>query len=512
MQRAGAVSRGGGRVYVFTSVVFAILAAYKTIQHLTFNTYAYDLGIRASILYNMAFRGRVWDSLHNLHGFSGHFHPISYFLAGLYWIWPNALLLCLLQAAAVSAGLLLFVLLMERLVEDPRLHLPLIALFLINPFLHNVLCYDFHPEVFAIPLTLLFFLLMERGDEKNEDKGAGQNSGSARRRGSRGDGNQRLGVLWLALIPALCLLALKEDMGILVFSLGIFSLLKRGWGAGILLCVTGLAWLPFALLFVIPHFQSSGQPTLISLHYQGLGSDGGEIMVTLLRKPWLILTQVFGRPQTLLTVALLTASVGAFALTRWEAALALPLLAAHLVSNNPHQMDLLWHYSAGILPLLLYSTLKGVQSLASRIKPAGLRERTSDRVSPGVRRRSSKSAPWLIWASLVLAVPAVILRFPNPFAEGINPARIEETYRLAEMIPEDASLSVSNNLAPHFVNRSEVALYPAIEGSQYVLVDLEANIYPAKWKQRYEEFAMLTSGYDTIYSRRGLMLLRLSKD
>lgn len=507
-QHAVTGSRGKGKAYIFTSIVFAALAAYKTIQHLTFNTYAYDLGIRSSILYNMAFQGRVWDSLHSLHGFSGHFHPISYFLAGLYWIWPNALLLCLLQALAVSAGLLLFVLLMERLVEDTRLHLPLIALFLINPFLHNVLCYDFHPEIFAIPLTLLFFFFIE----KNEDKGVGLYSSSARRRGSRGDGNQRHGVLWLALIPALCLLALKEDMGILVFSLGIFSLIKRGWGAGTLLCVTGLAWLPFALMVVIPHFQSSGQPALISLHYQGLGCDGGEIMVTLLRKPWLVLTQVFGRPQTLLTIALLTASVGAFALTRWEAALALPLLAAHLVSNNPHQMDLLWHYSAGILPLLLYSTLKGVQGLTSGIEPAGLRKRASDPASQGVRGRSSKSAPWLVWANLVLAVPAVILRFPNPFAEGIKLARIEETHRLKAMIPKDASLSVSNNLAPHFVNRGEVALYPAIEGSRYVLVDLEANIYPARWEGRYEEARMLTQDYDTIYSGDGLMLLERRKD
>jgi uncharacterized membrane protein len=125
------------RLLVFSGIVFVILGAYKTLQHLTFNTYAYDLGIRTSICYNIAFRGRVWDSLHSLHGFSGHFHPVSFLLAGLYRLWPNALLLCLLQALAVALGLFFLVKLLERKVEDRRKHLPVIALFLANPFLHS---------------------------------------------------------------------------------------------------------------------------------------------------------------------------------------------------------------------------------------------------------------------------------------------------------------------------------------------------------------------------------------
>ncbi|GAI39140.1 unnamed protein product, partial [marine sediment metagenome] len=111
------------RLLAFSGIVFVILGAYKTLQHLTFNTYAYDLGIRASILYNIAFRGRVWDSLHSFHGFSGHFHPISFLLAGLYRLWPNALLLCLLQALAVALGLFFLIKLLEGWVKDSRKHL-----------------------------------------------------------------------------------------------------------------------------------------------------------------------------------------------------------------------------------------------------------------------------------------------------------------------------------------------------------------------------------------------------
>lgn len=437
-------------LWLFTGIVFAVLALYKTFQHLTFNTQAYDLGIRASILYNIAFQGRVWDSLHSLHGFSGHFHPVSFFLAGFYRLWPNPLFLCLAQAAAVSAGLMFFLLLMKRLVEDKRKHLPLLGFYLVNPFLHNVLVHDFHPEIFAIPLVLGFFLLLDR------DKS------------------------WLAALPAFALLTLKEDMGLVLFALGVYALVRKRWILGGLMAVIGLVWLPLALLVIIPRFQAPGQTGLLLLHYQSLGSDPGGIISTLLSRPWLVLTQVLARPQTLLTIALLTASVGAFALTRWEAALVLPILAAQLVSDHPHQMALTWQYSAGVLPFLFFASLRGV----TRIRP------------------------WFLYLALVLAVPAIILRVPVPVSWQVKPNRITEIYALMSRIPRNASLSVSNNLAPHLVNRKDVVLYPRIEEARYVMVDLEGNIYPAPWRTRYEDLRKLTEGYDTLASYNGLVLLK----
>lgn len=467
------------RLFAFSGIVFAILAGYKTVQHLTFNTYAYDLGIRASILYNMAFQGRVWDSLNNLHGFSGHFHPISYLLAGLYWIWPNPLLLCLLQALAASAGLLLFVLLMDRLVEDKRKHVALIALFLANPFLHNVLCYDFHPEIFAIPLVLLFFFLMERSEGYNKDIGVKLNWGGTGR--GRPQGNTKY---LLGLLPAFCLLALKEDMGLLVFSLGIYALARRKWLMGSLMALVGLAWLPFVLTLVIPHFHAQGQTPLISLHYQVLGSSSAEIMGTLLKNPWLVLTQVFARSETLVTIALLAASVGSLALARWEVLLVLPLLFAQLVSDYPHQMALTWQYSAGILPLLFFSMIKG----------------------------AGKVRVGIMWLLAALAIPSAVMRFPNPFVQGVHTQRIRDTYRVIKMIPDTASVAVSNNLAPHLVNRRNVRLYPETDDARFILVDLEANIYPATWGARYEELERLSAGYRRVYSEKGLVLVEKNAD
>jgi len=441
------------RLLVFSGIVFLILGAYKTLQHLTFNTYAYDLGIRASILYNVAFRGRVWDSLHSLHGFSGHFHPVSFLLAGLYRLWPNALLLCVLQALAVSLGLFFLVKLLERKVEDRRKHLPLIALFLINPFLHHALCFDFHPEIFAIPLVLLFFYLFET------DRA------------------------WWALLPAFALLTLKEDMGLMLLALGIYALVKRRWVLGSVMAVIGLVWLPLVLFWILPVFRSPGQGELISAHYASLGSNAAEIITTILHRPWILVTQTFGRPQKLLTVALLVASVGAFALTRWEAALVISLLLAHLLSDGPHQSSLTCQYSAGILPLLFFASIKGIR----RIKVP------------------------VIWILAGLAIPAVVLRFPNPFKMGVDFQRTASIYRSIERIPADASLSVSNNLAPHLVNRKEVALYPRIGDADYVLVDLEGNIYPAQWETRYEDARRLTRGYDILTAQDGLLLLKLKK-
>jgi uncharacterized membrane protein len=262
--------------------------------------------------------------------------------------------------------------------------------------------------------------------------------------------------------------------------LGIYALAKRKWIQGPLMSVIGGAWLAFVLFVILPSFRAAGQTELISLHYAGLGSSAAEIIASILHRPWIIFTQTFGQPQKLLTIALLAASVGALALTRWEAALVLPLLLAHLLSNGPHQSSLAYQYSAGILPLLFFAAVKG----AKRIRIP------------------------VLYILLVLAIPAVVLRFPNPFKMGLDLKRAAYIHRLTKKIPPDASVSVSNNLAPHLVNRNEVTLYPRIENADYVLVDLEGNIYPAEWDSRYEDARRLTQGYDTLYSQDGLLLLR----
>ncbi|MCK4335026.1 DUF2079 domain-containing protein, partial [candidate division WOR-3 bacterium] len=84
-------------------------------------------------------------------------------------------------------------------------------------------------------------------------------------------------------------------------------------------------------------------------------------------------------------------------------------------------------------------------------------------------------------------------------------------YRSMERIPASSSVSVSNNLAPHVVNRKDVVLYPQTKDADYVLIDLEGNIYPAQWETRYEDARRLTRGYDTLTAQDGLLLLKLKK-
>ncbi len=431
------------------SALWAALSAYKVAQHLTFNTGAFDLGFRASILYNIAFHGRIWNSLTTGHGFSGHFHPISLALAPLYRVFPSPLLLSVMAAGSVAASFFLYLELADRNGLDRWRMAALAAMFLINPFLHQVLARDFHPEIFAIPLGLLFFVLLDSGRTA------------------------------LATLTALSLLTLKEDMGLLVLALGLDALFRKRWSAGILLTVVGVVWLPLTLLVIMPHFQTAGAAELLSFHYQVLGSSAREVLSEVVSKPWLVVNQVFGRSRTMLTLVLLAASAWP-AIIRPESMLALPLLFAHLASDYPHQMDLTWQYSAGILPLLFYATIKGARRLTS---------------------------PWF-WLLIIPAIPAAILRFPDPFPEGVDVAKVRARRALIEMVPSGASISVSNGLASHLVNRPEVVLYPRIGGSEFVLVDLEGNIYPAGWVSRMQDFQDSTSAYQLQAEEQGVFLLR----
>ncbi len=278
---------------------------------------------------------------------------------------------------------------------------------------------------------------------------------------------------------ALSLLTLKEDMALAVLALGLYALGRKQTRVGLTLVLLGAAWLPLVLLVVLPHFRPAGSTELISFHYQSLGANAREILTSLVFRPWLVVMQILGRCRTRWTLVMLAASMWPALFSRISL-LALPLLLAHLASDYPHQMDLTWQYSAGILPFLLYAIIRGV---------------------PGLPRR------WR-WLWLIPTIPVIILRFPDPFPEGLDWGRTVKRHRLIDMVPAEASLSVSNSLAPYVINRPEVLLYPRIGDAQYVLVDLSANIYPAPWETRFQDLEDSTGHYRLLYEEDGMYLMK----
>ncbi len=144
-------------------VAAAVLAAYSIARHNAFNSKAYDLGLHAQVWWNTS-QGRPFAGSVEVDNYLGdHVSPIILPLAPLYSLWPDARLLLLLQAAALAVGAWPLALLARRRL---RPHWPqgahlaallLAAIYLTYPALGFVNRFEFHEEVFAVPLLLLAF-------------------------------------------------------------------------------------------------------------------------------------------------------------------------------------------------------------------------------------------------------------------------------------------------------------------------------------------------------------------
>ena len=79
----------------------------------------------------------------------------------------------------------------------------------------------------------------------------------------------------------------KEEVALALAMLGVWMMVRgitrRRYGA--FLAAASLAWVAFAVLSIIPHYNA-GQGSEFVDRYGSLGSDGGGVLTTLLTRPW----------------------------------------------------------------------------------------------------------------------------------------------------------------------------------------------------------------------------------
>jgi uncharacterized membrane protein len=153
---------------LLTLAAAVLLGAYKTLQHWTFRTHAFDTGIYANVAWNVAHgRGFHSDVLGHSH-LGEHISPVTALFAPVMWVWPSALPLLLAQAFAFALTLPALVLVFEALFEglDRRPARAatgvLLALFVAyRPAIH-ALHFEFHPSTLGMPLVAIAILALHR--------------------------------------------------------------------------------------------------------------------------------------------------------------------------------------------------------------------------------------------------------------------------------------------------------------------------------------------------------------
>lgn len=427
-------------------LLFGVLVGGLAIlRHLVYQSRGFDLGIFDQIFYNLSsWKPPIYTLTGNAvnHMTRVHFSPILFILVPFYKIFPSPIMLILSQVFLVALAVIPLHRLAKSYGLDASTTNALTAILLFFPGVLGGLFYDFH-EVAFYPLLLLTLLL---SIEKENTIG-----------------------FWLAFILTLFV---KEDAAIYLVAVGLFELLRkdrRGYQGAALIIGSALYFI------IISNFILD--TSAFEYRYENLVAEGAkspyvEFIKIFFTQPLYLLSQMLTEEK--ITFLLVTFLPLAFIpLTRLinlpEAVLFLPLVAINLISNWEAQYSIQYQYSFGSAPLYL---LLMIRFFAEPIAP----------------RWKKTFSTLAVFATLIVSVSffsgtsQMIHDYINRDNNDIAIIR-----RMAEQIPADAELSVSDRFYPHFSQRERIYMENYRSDAEYILIDLRENVYPLERAHRKME-------------------------
>ncbi len=427
---------------LLSAIGYASYTAYWSIeQHHRLATASFDLGIIDNLMFNATsghgFRAPVLFGPSGGSLLAGHATFVLYLLAPIYWIWPRAETLLIIQS--VFLGLAAVPLYGFAKTQLPRWSAALLSVaYLLYAPLHGFNFYDFH----FLPLCIFFLFCLFWALATNR--------------------TVLLWVLW-----AICV-SIREDVPVGLATVGIF-LIFSGYRVR-----TG-AWMTiFSLIaFVVIKFvimQWAGTWWFANL-YNDLMPEGarnyGGVVMTLLTNPAYVVSTLLTSEK--LTYALhLLAPLVFLPLRRWRY---LWLLFAGffftlLTTNYKPTISISFQYTSHWIPYLFGASILALAAMA--------------RSRSGVVHQRAALTALLVGVVLHSLSFGAILR-PTEFVGGFQKipfhvteserARYRDLQEVIAMIPPEASVAATDSENPHISNR--ITAYPFRTGSgdaEYLLI------------------------------------------
>src|SRR5438128_3134762 len=489
-----------GALWLFVLAHFVVLGVSASIRHSSGYSNFYDLGVMDNIVWQTIHGRLFFYPQYEMSFFGDHFAPILFLFVPLYALWAHPLVLIVGQALALAmGGLFVHRIALLHLVRDPAESGPEVKLarraarvvtviYALHPSLLYVAMFDFHPVALMIPLSLATYYCYQ-----------------TRR--------------WVWLVLSLVLLtACQEEAPITVAAFGLYMLAFGRANAdrwiGAVTSATATLYFVLVMKVIIPAFQpdpASANWAYLS-RYAHLGGSIGELVRAVVLHP---LDAVAGSFELykLRTLLLLFMPLGLLPLLGWRALpVALPSLGYTYLSARPNQFVIAHQYFSPALGWLVVGAAQGWS-----LWVGFWRQHCAPRAAP---RR------WLVVAAAPLAVALLATIAIDAILSPIKPGffrrhpyrdQLEELHRI---IGPEASLSVTNGLAPSFAHRREYFLaldftlnrglnaalkLPDYRDTMYHLFDLTA-LAGSQDRERRVARLLADERYGVRYSRFPLVL------
>ena len=405
---------------VFACIAHAIYISYLQLDmHYGLGTFSYDVGLYDQGIWLLSRGHEPFVTLMGRNLFGDHASFILIFFVPVFWLFPGTGTLLVAQAIAVAAAALPIYFFARKILHSGELAFMFGLVWLLNPAVNGTNMENFHPDGF---LGLFVALALYAALTKK----------------------------WrmYAFAVALCVLV-KEDVLLLVFPLGVYVFTRLDKRKGVLTMITTLAVTLFGMYVVMRSLI--GVPTRNAWRIP-FGGPGGFIKEAIFH-PTNVWKYLMQDDRPLYLFQMFAPLAGAFFLSPWLAAIAVPVLASNVVSNFWYQHSIQYHYSIVVMPVLVFASILGVQKL---------------------RKHFHGLAVSLILACSLLTFSAwgqtPLSQNPRAVWKGNNPVAVAGLDIIRD-IPADAIISVWDPLTTHMAHREHVYFFPNPFKASYYGVD-----------------------------------------
>jgi uncharacterized membrane protein len=486
-------------IWLFVLAHFLVLGVSASLRHLSGHSNFYDLGVMDNFVWQTVHGRLFFYPQYEMSYFGDHFAAILFLFVPLYAIWAHPLVLVVGQALALAmGGLFVHRIALLHLAPDPaeggldaklarRAAWAITVIYALHPSLLHIAMFDFHPVALMIPLSLgAYYCYLTRS------------------------------WFWLA-VTIVLLAACQEEAAITVAAFGLYmfvfgrATVERWIGATT--SVTATLYFVLVMKVIIPAFQpnhTSASWAYLS-RYAHLGGSMGEIVRTLALHPLYSLASSF-ELYKLATLLWLILPLGLLPLLGWRALMvALPSLAYTYLSARPNQFVIQHQYFSPALGWLVVAAVQGLSVWMGLWK---------------TRIPRMAHHQWLATAGLPLAGALLATIVIDVATSPIRPSYFrrhpyrEQLDELHRIIGPEASLSVTNRLAPTFAHRRQYVLaldftlnrelnvalgLPDYRNTMFHLFDL-ANLSGSQDRERRVAQLLADARYGVRYYRFPLVL------
>jgi len=403
---------------VLVGLYVAVFGWLTWLQQANFGTFDFDLGVLDQEIWLAAHHLNPFVTIRGLNMWANHVNPIVYLLVPFYWLGAGAHFLYFVQTLALATTAVPLWLLARDRWRQPWLALGVPVAWLLYPAVEWMTWWPFQPEYLATPAFVFAYWFADRHR-------------------------------WIGYWVCVGLvLATKEDAALAVVALGVVLIARHKVRVGLITIGVAVAWFVICLEAIIPLAIPGAAPYFL-YQYSAFGSSTWQILVNVVRRPWLWWDSVVRWSHVHYYLEMLAPTAFLSLAAPVTMLLVVPSLLVNAANNQGYAMDIRFQYTALIAPGLFIAVVEAVGR------------------ARGARVRLVR-AP-LVAALCACALAGNVVWSPSPLDTAtyhagiwsIDPSpRTREITDLLARVPANAAVSASYSIVPHLAHRDRIFSWP----------------------------------------------------